>query len=45
MAKKKKKPAKRKKASAKDLKARKDVRGGLAATRIMARRPLGFTTT
>jgi hypothetical protein len=48
MAKKKKpaKKAKRKKASAKDLKARKDVRGGLASlasTRLTARRPLGFT--
>jgi hypothetical protein len=43
---KKKKPARRanrKKASAKDLKARKDVRGGLAMTRLSMRRPLGIS--
>jgi hypothetical protein len=41
----KKKAAKRsgKTRSTKDLKARKDVRGGMASTRLSARRPLGVT--
>ena len=48
MAKKKKpaKSAKRKRTSTKDLKARKNVRGGLASlasTRLTMRRPLGIT--
>ncbi len=44
MAKKKAKSTKRKKApKAKDLKARKDVKGGFASTRLGIRRPLGIT--
>jgi hypothetical protein len=44
-----KKPAKRskqskKKASPKDLKARKDVKGGMISTRLGIRRPLGISS-
>jgi hypothetical protein len=41
-----KKPAKRsKKKSPRDLKARKNVKGGLMATRMTIRGPIGFTQT
>lgn len=43
MAKKKAKSSKRRKTSVKDLKARKDVKGGLMSTRMGIRRPLGIT--
>ena len=38
-----KKPAKRSKKAPKDLKARKDVKGGLMRTRLASRRPIGIT--
>lgn len=38
-----KKPAKRSKKAPRDLKARKDVKGGLMSTRLGAKRPLGIT--
>jgi hypothetical protein len=39
-----KKPARRRKKAPKDLKARKDVKGGLMATRMRIRGPIGFST-
>ena len=40
-----KKPARRRKRATKDLKARKDVKGGLMSTRMKIRGPIGITST